>query len=98
DLLTFKAAFKETVPTLLLGGAEGDSKTLLDAGDGIYLVTAFTSDLDMGRTKTFVSQYEAAYTEKPDVHAALAFDAARLFDEAFKRCEGSATPERFREK
>jgi branched-chain amino acid transport system substrate-binding protein len=100
DLLTFKAAFKKTTPILLFGGAEGSGKALLDGaeGEGVYLVTAFTSDLDVGRTKTFVSQYQAAYSEKPDVHAALAYDAARLFDEAFKRCEGTATPERLREK
>jgi branched-chain amino acid transport system substrate-binding protein len=100
DLLTLKTAFKKSAPVLIFGGTEGSSKSLLDGseGNGVFLATAFAPDVDLPRTKTFVGEYQAAYAEKPDVHAALSFDAARLFDEAYQRCEGSFSNERFREK
>jgi branched-chain amino acid transport system substrate-binding protein len=100
DLLALRGALEGRIPALFFGGPDGSSKTLADdpGGEGVVLVSAFAVDVDVARAKEFVSQFESAYSTKPDVHAALAFDAARLFDEAFKRCEGSANSERFREK
>src|SRR5205823_3780520 len=97
DFLTLRQGLKAQ-PTLIFAGEEGSARALLDAGDadGIYLVTAFATDVDMERGKTFVADFRKAFSAEPDVHAALAYDMVRLFDEGLRRCEDTPTTERFK--
>lgn len=95
DLLTLRQGLK-TKPALFFAGEDGSVRPLIDAGnaDGIHLVSAFAPDVDAERSKTFVADFRKAFSTEPDVHAALAYDSVRLFEEGFKRCEG--TPERLK--
>jgi branched-chain amino acid transport system substrate-binding protein len=87
DLIRVKRELQFTGP-VLFGGDEGAGRQFLDSGEatGTYLVTAFVNDLDLPRTKEFIAGYRKAYNEDPDVHAALAYDSARLLFEAITQC------------
>src|SRR5262245_12550844 len=97
DLLTLRQALK-TKPALFFAGEDGSVRPLIDAGDadGIYLVSAFAPDVDVDRGNTFVADFRKAFSAEPDVHAALAYDSVRLFEEGLKRCEENASLERFK--
>lgn len=97
DLLTLREAVKGPLPAILFGGEEGSGRPLLDAGaGGIYLVTAFVADLDLPRTREFVKQFRSAFSADADVHAALAYDAVRLFEETIRRTEGALEADKFK--
>ena len=59
----------------------------------MYLATAFVSDSDLPRAKEFVANYRQAFSEDPDIHAALAYDGARLLFEAIAQCPAGLSME-----
>jgi branched-chain amino acid transport system substrate-binding protein len=69
---------------ILFGADEGSSRAFVEAREAgrVFLVTAFVPDLDVPRAREFISRYRKAFSEDPDVHAALAYDSARLLFEA----------------
>src|SRR5262249_38214598 len=97
DFATLRDALKST-PALVFAGEEGSARPLRDAAmiQGIYLCTAFAPDLDTERGKAFVVDFRKAFSAEPDVHAALAYESVRLFEEGFRRCEDTPTTERLK--
>jgi branched-chain amino acid transport system substrate-binding protein len=81
--------------SVLYGGDDGSATLLAEAGgmDGVCLVTAFVRDVDTPRAKDFVAEYGKAFSDEPDVHAALAYDGARLLFEAIHKCKHDLTGE-----
>jgi len=73
---------------MLYGGDDGQARRFIESGhaDGVYLVSAFVPDVDVPRAKEFLAAYRQAFSEDPDVHAALAFDGARLLFAAIDQC------------
>lgn len=71
----------------LLYGGEDDSpaRTNSDAAGVVYMTTAFAPDADVPAAREFVTKYQQRFHEAPDVHAALAYDGARLLFEALRR-------------
>ena len=74
---------------VLFGGDDGSARIFAEAGgmEGVYLVTAFVRDVDVTRARDFTAEYRTRYSEDPDVHAALAYDGARLLFEAIRQCK-----------
>jgi branched-chain amino acid transport system substrate-binding protein len=66
---------------VLFGGAEGSVRDLVEEPEtagAVYLATAFTPDAGTGLAREFVRRYRKRFGEEPDVHAALAYDGARI--------------------
>jgi branched-chain amino acid transport system substrate-binding protein len=97
-----KAGLEPAVP-FLLGGGEENSQDLEASGqakEAVYLATAFYLDdstpraqeiaKSLPRAQQFAADYRERFGEAPDVHAALAYDSARLLFEAMRRAK---TPE-----
>jgi branched-chain amino acid transport system substrate-binding protein len=75
---------------VLFGGEEGSIPELLEEPEtnhGIYLATAFVPEAGTDRSKAFVKQFTKRYGEAPDVHAALAYDGARLLFTALRQAK-----------
>ena len=51
----------------------------------VFGVSAYASDVDTPEAKAFREQYRKTFSEEPDVHAALAYDSARLIFEALRQ-------------
>jgi branched-chain amino acid transport system substrate-binding protein len=94
DLIKVRQGLPFSGP-ILFGGADGAGRELLDSREatGVYLVTAFAGDVDLPRAKEFTASYRQAFSEDPDVHAALAYDAARLLFEAIAQCPPGLGPD-----
>ena len=83
---------------VLFGGEESAWPALLaepDAGRGVYAVTTFAADGLTPRGQEFARKYRERFQEAPDLHAAAAYDGARLLFEALRRAK-SGEPERLR--
>jgi branched-chain amino acid transport system substrate-binding protein len=94
DLRRLREELGDAVPPLLFGGDEGSLRALREQGEAVtrlYLVTAFAADADVPRTQEFVKQFKATFETEPDVHAALAYDDARLLFEAMRRAQDNLT-------
>jgi branched-chain amino acid transport system substrate-binding protein len=80
---------KMNVP--ILGGDGWDSPVLWklggDALNNSYITNHFASDDTATEIRTFVKKYEAEFGLKPDSLAALAYDAAYILADAFRRAE-----------
>lgn len=101
DLRTLRKRLGKKVPTVLFGGPDGSAADLLPlrgASSGVYLVTAFHPDADPPRVKEFVEKYAKTFGEAPDVHAALAYDNARLVFEGMRQAKEQLSPLKLREK
>jgi branched-chain amino acid transport system substrate-binding protein len=100
DLRQLRRELGDKAPALLFGGEDGAAKALQEAsGKGaVYLVTAWSADADTPRAQEFVKKYREAFGEAPDVHAALAYDNARLLFEALRRTKDELTGARLLEK
>jgi branched-chain amino acid transport system substrate-binding protein len=85
---------------LLFGGDDDGVKPSQEArGKGaMYLATAFVADADVPRAKEFVKKYREHFSDEPDVHAALAYDNARLLFRAVRETKDDLTAARLREK
>jgi branched-chain amino acid transport system substrate-binding protein len=94
-----KAGLAPAVP-FLLGGGEENLQDLQGSGqakEAVYLATAFFLDdstpraqeiaKSWPRAQQFAAAYRERFGEAPDVHAALAYDSARLLFEAMRRAK-----------
>jgi branched-chain amino acid transport system substrate-binding protein len=90
DLAHLVRHLKEPRAKLLFAGPAGSLAVLqaVPEADGLYLTTAYVSDADTPLNQAFVKKFREAYSEAPDVHAALAYDGMRLLLEAQRRSKG----------
>jgi branched-chain amino acid transport system substrate-binding protein len=75
---------------ILFGGGEGSTEALLgepESRDRIYLATAFVPDAGTDRAAAFVKSFKKQFGEEPDIHAALAYDSARILFTALRKAE-----------
>jgi branched-chain amino acid transport system substrate-binding protein len=90
DVLRLREALdsgRSAIP-ILFGGGEGSLAEFLEdppSGGDIFLVTAFSPDADFDQTREFVRRFQKRFGEPPDVHAALAYDGARLLFAALRQ-------------
>jgi branched-chain amino acid transport system substrate-binding protein len=94
-----KAGLAAAVPFLLGGGEENlqDLQGSAQAKEAVYLATAFFLDdntpraqeiaRSSPRAQQFAAEYRERFGDAPDVHAALAYDSARLLFEAMRRAK-----------
>src|SRR4029077_1465491 len=85
---------------VLFGGDENHLRSLLEdreTGEQVYAVTAFTADADMPRAAEFAKRFKTTFGDEPDVHAALAYDDARLLFEAIRQTKDELTGPRLRD-
>jgi branched-chain amino acid transport system substrate-binding protein len=71
---------------LLFGGDEAGATALLadrEASQGVVLATAYAGVADNPRARDFTLKYQEHFGSAPTVHAALAYDAARLLGQAY---------------
>ena len=93
DLRDFLRALDQPALPVLWAGGDGAASTMDGApGKALYHITPLASDLDMPLAKTFVDQYRKAFSEEPDVHAALAYDGIRLLGEALRQADNNLSP------
>jgi branched-chain amino acid transport system substrate-binding protein len=100
DLQKLRQELGEKAPRLLLGGEDGSVKALRESGSkgAVYLVTAFVTDADVPKAQEFAKKFREAFQEEADVHAALAYDNARLVFEAIKQTKDNLTGAELRDK
>lgn len=72
---------------ILFAGEEG----VPDSGDSVYLVTPFVEDRTIQTVNDFVQRFEKTFQQRPDVHAALAYENTRLLGTALRRATGMDT-------
>jgi branched-chain amino acid transport system substrate-binding protein len=86
------------VAWLYAGGEEQMTALLEDtrASQDVYLATAYVLDNGSARGKQFAEDYRKRFNQEPDVHAALAYDDARLLFDTIQRLR-SAAPAAVRE-
>jgi branched-chain amino acid transport system substrate-binding protein len=94
-----KAGLKPAVPFLLAGGEENlhDLQASGQGKEAVHLATAFLLDdstpraqeiaKSLPRAQQFATEYRDRFGEPPDVHAALAYDSARLLFEAMRQAK-----------
>jgi branched-chain amino acid transport system substrate-binding protein len=92
-----KAGLNEKTP-VLFAGEEGSQKSLqaMPSAQAVYLASAFAPDAPDEPVKKFVQKFRERFQEVPDVHAALAYDNARLLFQGLanvKQLEGSKIKE-----
>jgi branched-chain amino acid transport system substrate-binding protein len=82
---------------LLHGGQDGGAAALEGLPDGadVYLVTAYAPEGLTDAGKDFARRYEERFHAAPDLHAALAYDGARLLLAALRKAP-DVTPSRLR--
>jgi branched-chain amino acid transport system substrate-binding protein len=77
----------------LLGGDGWDSPELWKLGGSAlrnsYITNHFAVDNNAVEVQSFVKKYEAEFGEKPDSLAALAYDAAYMLADAFRRADST---------
>ncbi len=80
---------------VLFGGREGSLRELLEEPEtsrGVCLATAFVPDADTEQCREFVKQFKKDFGERPDVHAALAYDCARVLFHALRQADSLESP------
>jgi branched-chain amino acid transport system substrate-binding protein len=89
DLTALSTAGREERPSVLFAGIDGVSNRIrsLPSADGVYIVTAFTSDGTPAAIE-FSRKYQDRFGELPDADAGLAYDAARVLIDALRRARG----------
>jgi branched-chain amino acid transport system substrate-binding protein len=99
DLRQLRKDLGEKAPALLFGGEDGAAQAVQEGnGKGaVYLVTAWAADGDAPRAQEFAKKYRETFGQSPDVHAALAYDNARLLFEALRRTKDDLTGARLRD-
>jgi branched-chain amino acid transport system substrate-binding protein len=89
DVVKLRAAMGAAKTPVLFAGNEGSLRELLQepaTRDGVYLATAFAADADAGAVQSFVARFKKRFDgREPDVHAALAYDSARILFRALRR-------------
>ncbi|MGF1578621.1 MAG: ABC transporter substrate-binding protein [Gemmataceae bacterium] len=82
-----------TLP-IVFGGLEGTRDKLLQdrrTNNKVYLVTAWTDEIDTEANKEFVKRFQKAYDEKPDINAALAYEAVGILFAGMRETKSSFT-------
>jgi branched-chain amino acid transport system substrate-binding protein len=76
-----------SIPVLFGGGERGLAELLeeRETSNEVFLATAFTPDAGTDRIRGFVKRYKDRFGEDPDVHAALAYDDARMLFAAMRQ-------------
>src|SRR6266545_8067398 len=100
DLRRLRQELHDPALPVLFGGDESNLRPLLEdreTGEKVYLVTAFAVDADVPRAQEFAKQFKATFADEPDVHAALAYDDARLLFEAIRQTKDELTGPRLRD-
>jgi ABC-type branched-subunit amino acid transport system substrate-binding protein len=89
-----------TTPLFYLGpeGSRAELLGSLATRDNVALVTAWVPDADTAANKEFVAQHTKQFGETPDVHAALAYDNARLLFGAIREAKNEGANGSVREK
>ncbi len=74
---------------VVLGGPEGSLAALQahPLANPVYLATAFVADVQAAPTRDFVHHFQERFQEMPDVHAALAYDSARLLFQGLRQAQ-----------
>lgn len=78
----------------LMGNAITDESILPAQGEaalGVLTAEPWARTLDNDTNAAFVSSYDAAYGDPPDVNSVYAFDAAQLLDAALKAVSGDTS-------
>ncbi len=86
---------------IFFAGPEGSQEVLLaspEINSNIILTTAWVPDLDTTENKDFKEAYRSTFKDEPDVHAALAYDNARLLFAALKLTKNFFTNKEIHEK
>ena len=88
-----KAGLDEKIP-ILWGGEDGSLKAVqaVQPTNVVYLPTVFVTQGAGPRADAFVKKYQDRFQESPDVHAALAYDDARLLVDAMRQANSSEGP------
>jgi branched-chain amino acid transport system substrate-binding protein len=97
DVLELRKAGLADATPVALGSSEG-ALTALQARpipNPVYLATAFIAGQGPAPAQEFARKYQDRFHEAPDVHAALAYDSARLLFEGIRRA-GSAEGDKVR--
>jgi branched-chain amino acid transport system substrate-binding protein len=98
--LIARQARKLGISAPLLGADGWDSARLMEIGgaslDGSYYSTHYSTDDPNPLIQRFVKSYTERYGQPPDANAVLAYDAARILVDAFRRAN-SAEPQKVRD-
>jgi branched-chain amino acid transport system substrate-binding protein len=88
DLVALHNAGLDDKLPILLGGPEGAFQGIedVDLPNPIYRATVFVSD-SSAAAREFATRYRDHFGDAPDVHAALAYDNARLVFEAMRQAK-----------
>jgi len=91
DLRDLLAVLRQPGLPVLWGRADGESVPPADSlvSNPVFQTTAFVSDADTPRAKAFLENYRKAFSEEPDVDAALAYEGALLLFEALRQVNDS---------
>src|SRR5207253_49326 len=58
----------------------------------VYAATAYLAGATVPANQEFVKKYQERFQEKPDIHAALAYDGIRLLLDALRRAQPMQPP------
>lgn len=101
SLWKVRTAFSDKHVPILFAGPEGSQSVLmqnLPTSDAIYLVSAWVPDNKTPQNEKFIQDYRQKFETDPEVHAALAFDNARILFEAMRKTENFFTTKQIQEK
>lgn len=89
-------AWPGPLPLLLWAGPDGalSAAALGQVKGKITFATAFVADAEVPRAREFVKHFRAAFSQEPDVHAALAYDGLRLLIAGLRRLQQPFPPEK----
>jgi branched-chain amino acid transport system substrate-binding protein len=98
DLIKLRKFGLDEKRPVLFAGAEGSQKSFqaVPSAQAVYLATAFAPEDSDPTVKKFVRKFQGRFKESPDVHAALAYDNARLLFQGLdevKKLEGDKIKE-----
>src|SRR5260370_4017718 len=83
------AKFRKQLPSsaMILYGGDIPGRAFLESpdSDGVHLAIPFVSDVDVPLAKEFVANFRKAFSEDPDVSAALAYHGARLLFQPMRK-------------
>jgi branched-chain amino acid transport system substrate-binding protein len=100
DLRQLRQKLHDAGLPILFGGDESSLRPLREdreTGDKVHTVTAFAADPDVPHALEFAKRFKATFGDEADVHAALAYDDARLLFEAIRQTKDELTGPRLRD-
>ncbi len=99
DLRRLRRELGDPKLSVLFGGDEGSVKALREGSDkgAVYVVTAFALSPEVPQAQAFAEKYRKEFGEAADVHAALAYDDARMLFTALRQSKDNPSQARPRE-